>query len=226
MNRILLLWIFSAVILHSCRKEDPDPGLGSGAPRQVHIGEYRLLDNSKTFIPYTFNSSPTFVDGLGDTITLQLQLLKEYSIESGIRQDNVNGPGDRVIFLFKKYEDRVYMENQAKGINIEVKLSPEFYYPDLESGFVEDLLTVTFKDPNVPNLYHTSFRHVVARRTYPIIDTSANTILHNSITLVEREFQQVLQSDVPTSAYRVYYQKDLGLVGFYDHTGNLWRLKE
>lgn len=226
--RILLqLFIISCALLAlcSCSKDDDAPSpMEEETLKTFDIGEYRLLDESISKLPYLNKTKVTFVDSLNNRIDLTINEADLFQTDSSyLFRYDVFEEGDTVRYLYFGENKTFQLYNDSLNIHFSHELRARPYYMDPEKQYIADVLSIWLRNPENQNRLHGVFYHVVNQRTWP---TASETVYSPSKVLLDKVFNDVYYSDYANSISEVYYNYEFGIVSFTDRDGKTWRFHE
>lgn len=219
MKNIIIILIH-AFLLSSCFRGE----CGS----HVRLGEIKLSNESRKYIPYNGNETLIFVDEHGVNHKLKSEKEKELSeIQSVARELCSNG------FLDHQYE---YYDTQTEEIVFQDSLGKQIFYArlstivepndDSEKNAIIDYLTIPSgiygMNTGVINIVTLERKNEITPYQQKILNLSESI---GDTTFFNREFKDVYKGKGKNEDNFIYYNKELGVIAFSITKDKYWVLK-
>lgn len=219
---ILTYLAFIIISIQSCSDEEV-PFVPENEEGVVDIGEYFLLPESISQLPYFNQTGIVFIDSLGDEVVFDIIENELRDITSTLYKYNVIEVGDTVMYKYTGESISFVIENDVLDMQFNMSLSTQPYYTDPEMGWVADVLNIFCVDPS-PDVYSRQvFYHVTDDRTWPTVFQQESI---EEIDILGQTFFEVWNTNFSDPKSVVNYNYELGIVSFTDMNGKLWRFKE
>lgn len=222
---ILLVFVFFS----SCNKNDDDTPIPEEEDRyNVDIGEHFLLIESIEKLPYLGKSNAQFVDSLENQMILTIRE-SEFISKGAYFKYNIYEQGDTVTYNYTSEIKYFVLENDSMDLYLymPLKASPYYDYNNLENAHLDnenvaDILNIFCRTPDSAGTMRI-FRDVIAQRTHPkLVDTN---ITIEEIIFFNKTFNNVIYTELVEMKSRLYFNYEVGIVAFEDHSGKLWRFE-
>lgn len=189
----------------------------------IHIGEYKLLEESIEQMPYQNFDQVIFVDSLGVELNFSIVNNSIFTSDSSILyRYNVNEIGDTVMYMYSSEVKVITLENEEQNLYFRSTLRAQPFYSDPESGKVADVYEIYCRQADVINSSSQVFIELINQRTWP---NEIQIINIQEVTILGRIFANVRMNDFIEPKSEVMINDNFGIVSFTDHEGHLWRFE-
>lgn len=215
MKAIHIPLLLFTLVLSACSVE---PLIDPANKYDINMGFYPLLEESVGMMPYKGKTRVVFVDSLGNEVEFQIEP-DPVTWQLGFKLYNYDfyEPGDTVLYRYMMEHKSIYMHNDSLDFQLEITLHPLPYWPEPQHGYVADHIRIDIALP--PNISYPMLKDIINQRTWPEPLYAADRL--GAILIHGRTFNNVRISRA--YRYQVYYNDDLGIVSFIDHSGRTWR---
>ena len=215
----LLLVAFSlSLFITSCTY---DVGIDAIDKYNVDIGSFTLLSESLEMLPYLDKIGVVFMDSLANELVLTIQESQVILTNGTLFHYDVYEPGDTVRYGYRSQYKSFHLRNDSLDLSFTISLAARPYYSDPTSSYVADVTSILRNVSGVPYSLVQVFYHVLNQRTWPEVFLSAENI--GFLAIFNKNFDDVLLTEYFGSKPMVYFNYDVGIVSFTDHTDKQWR---
>ncbi len=230
----ILFSLLSLLLFLSCGSDDEEILIIKETTSIVDIGEYNLLDESLKAMPYFGGKDILFVDSIGNELEVTVTEFDifTYSSPNYLYKYDVYEEGDTVKYAYTSQSMNFSFEAPSLEIKMNLSLMARPYYSDPESRAIADVINIfcVYPEPvmdTVNNLVISAaqvFYHLVNQRTWP--NALSTFQFEEELVLLGRSFKDVYSNQITETKSKVYYNYELGILSFEDHTGKTWRFEK
>lgn len=133
--------------------------------------------------------------------------------------------GDSLDFCYnvESYTTTIKSED---GFEFDFVMESKPYFPELEAAYAADVLKVFYNDSNNTDVSRRLvFRKIIDIKDYPA-PLYETTISVGEKFFINNEFQNVETTEFVSPIVTLYYNDNMGIVGYMDEESELWQLKE
>ncbi len=198
---------------------------------------FKLSAEDKRWLPYyccEILDQITYVSASGNQTMLQV-LDKNYGIVGhgkSIQKNCSEEPEKKHLYCLFSESAGVRLEFPLIEKTISVNLNIDFLYnpetDELQSGTIIKINSIQFLNPDITSFNNTTYlRTTINQGTLPERNYS-NIEFYEEIELANKTFQDVhsYTNFNDSTAIKMYYNRDLGIVGFEETSGKQWRLAD
>jgi hypothetical protein len=220
-----LLFIFSILLICSCKKESDQVLPDFPWDCDYDIGTYEILPSSYTKIAYEGKQRVVFEDSLGNEAAFIISTQERLNEKSRVSAYDIFHPQVEINYCYYGNSKEYQLNNDSLKTHLKLTL---FATPDNSKPLdllVSDQLKITFEKAAIYSLYATYgiFTTTVDQRTstYSFASTPLDSISFFGKTYYNVEYH------APSMFfhYPVYYSTSEGIVYFNEAGGKSWRFE-
>lgn len=205
---LCLIFIFCA-----CKKDNDKPQKRFiGCPNPLELGEFKMLESSKSVFPYSLSDSKAiFSDSLGN----ELMGLISNSISSNLyasRPSECINDLDSLIIIKAQLEAQISeIEFDSLNLSFRIEFSVSPNLQDYSSGEVADYAFVS--------VYGDSIFDIRPQTSILLDKRTSNASFTNSIDNFEihsKSFGEIYTNTIKKEEIQFYFNIEQGLIGFHD----------
>ena len=186
---------------------------------EIEIGHYTLDEATLSDFVYQEDSTIVFVDSTGKTLHLFLE--KGPFVDLGSWQLIEWTFNNEKRYSFTNESQYWTLKNDSFFVKFEIEVTARPYAREPEAMYVADILNIYSNDDL--GIRELAFYHEINQRTWPssFINSAMPTF-----ELIGRTFTNVYCCSLEDTNYTIYYTEELGIIGFEDFLGVMYRLRD
>jgi len=228
--KFVTLLIITTFVIFGCKTTKIPKITKIVSSQLIEIGEYKLLQESLSKIPYLNKNVIIFQDLQGNQQEFTISESDLFKTDSAfLYKYDVIEAGDTITYQYTVESKRFYIKNKELDIIFSFNLRATPYRKDPETRYVADVVEVGYSKPNNNNSSRRVFFHVLNQRSWPEINSAlGGAIMKHSDTvkILDKDFYNVYSNEYyQDPKLKIYFNYEFGILSFTDRNNKLWRFK-